>query len=111
MEAVVWSQPQVLERLRKDFVVVALYVDDKTPLPEAEWITSKYDGKLKKTIGKKNADIQIANLENNAQPFYVLIGPDEKVLAWPYAYNRDPEGFVKFLERGKSKYRELYSRP
>ena len=111
MEAVVWSQPQVLERLRNDFVVVALYVDDKTPLPEGEWITSKYDGKVKKTIGKKNADIQIANLENNAQPFYVLVGPDEKVLAWPYAYNRDPESFVKFLEQGKSKYRELYSRP
>jgi thiol:disulfide interchange protein len=108
MEAVVWSDPAVLERLKNDFVIVALYVDDKTELPEAEWITSKYDGKVKKTIGKKNADIQITNLENNAQPFYVLIGPDEKVLAWPYAYNRDVEEFVKFLERGKSKFRELY---
>lgn len=108
MEAVVWSDPAVLERLKNDFVIVALYVDDKTELPEAEWITSKYDGKVKKTIGKKNADIQITNLENNAQPFYVLIGPDEKVLAWPYAYNRDVEEFVKFLERGKSKFMELY---
>lgn len=108
MEAVVWSDPAVLQRLKDDFIIVALYVDDKTELPEAEWVTSKYDGKVKRTIGKKNADIQITNLNNNAQPFYVLLGPDEKVLAWPYAYNRDVDEFVKFLERGKAKYKELY---
>lgn len=108
MEAVVWSNPEVWQRLNNDFVVVALYVDDKTPLPEAEWITSKYDGKVKKTIGKRNADIQIANLENNAQPYYVLLGKDEKVLAWPYAYNRSPQKFVDFLESGKRKFKELY---
>ena len=108
MEAVVWSDPAVLQRLNKDFVVVALYVDDKTTLPESEWITSKYDGKVKSTIGKKNADIQIANLDNNAQPYYVLLGTDEKVLAWPYAYDRNPQKFVAFLERGKKKFNELY---
>lgn len=108
MEAVVWSDPAVLERLRNDFVIVALYVDDKTELSENEWITSKYDGKVKKTIGKKNADLQIANLDNNAQPFYVLMGPDEKVLAWPYGYDRSVEKFVKFLEQGKKKHKELY---
>jgi thiol:disulfide interchange protein len=107
MEAVVWSDPAVLERLKNDFVIVALYVDDKTPLPESEWFTSKYDGKVKKTIGKKNADLQITNLENNAQPFYVLLGTDEKVLAWPYGYDRSVEEFVKFLERGKMKFKEL----
>ena len=108
MEAVVWSEPQVLERLQNDFVVVALYVDDKTELPEALWYTSKYDGKVKKTIGKQNADLQINNLENNAQPFYVLVGKDERVLAWPYGYDRSPEKFVQFLERGKKKFNELY---
>lgn len=108
MEAVVWSDPAVLNRLKNDFVIVALYVDDKTPLPKNEWVTSKYDGKVKSTIGKRNADIQIANLENNAQPYYVLVGQDEKVLAWPYAYNRDPKKFVEFLERGKKKFKELY---
>lgn len=108
MEAVVWSDPAVLKRLKNDFVVVALYVDDKTELPEAEWVTSKTDGKVKSTIGKKNADIQITNLNNNAQPFYVLIGPDEKVLAWPYDYDRDVADFVEFLDRGKRKFAELY---
>ncbi|HEU5290547.1 MAG TPA: cytochrome c biogenesis protein CcdA, partial [Cyclobacteriaceae bacterium] len=101
MEAVVWSDPAVLERLKNDFVVVALYVDDKTTLPESEWYTSKYDNKVKKTIGKQNADLQITNLDNNAQPFYVLLGTDERVLAWPYGYNRSVEEFVKFLEKGK----------
>ena len=108
MEAVVWSDPMVLSRLRNDFIVVALYVDDKTTLPESQWYTSPFDKKVKKTIGKQNSDLQITNLENNAQPFYVLLGPDEKVLAWPYAYDRSPEKFVRFLENGKSKYKALY---
>jgi thiol:disulfide interchange protein DsbD len=110
MEAVVWSDPAVLERLKNDFVIVALYVDDKTALPESEWFTSAYDGKVKKTIGKKNADLQITNLDNNAQPFYVLLGTDERVLAWPYGYNRSVEEFVKFLEQGKKKFKELNGR-
>lgn len=110
MEAVVWSDPQVLERLKNDFVVVALYVDDKTELPESAWFTSAYDGKVKKTLGKQNADLQIANLENNAQPFYVLVGKDERVLAWPYGYDKDAEKFVQFLDSGTKKYAELYSK-
>jgi thiol:disulfide interchange protein len=108
MEAVVWNDPQVLQRLKNDYVVVALYVDDKTELPESQWFTSKYDNKVKKTIGKQNADLQITNLENNAQPFYVLVGQDERVLAWPYGYDRSVENFVQFLEQGKKKYKELY---
>jgi thiol:disulfide interchange protein DsbD len=108
MEAVVWSDPQVLQRLKNDFVIVALYVDDKTVLPEDQWRVSTHDGKVKKTIGKKNADIQISNLENNAQPFYVLVGKDEKVLAWPYGYDRTVSDFVEFLDRGKRKYEQRY---
>jgi thiol:disulfide interchange protein DsbD len=109
MEAVVWSDPQVLQRLQNDFVVVALYVDDKTELPREAWYKSTYDGKEKKTIGKQNADLQIRNLKNNAQPFYVLVGKDERVLAWPHSYDRSVENFVKFLDGGKRKYNELYS--
>jgi thiol:disulfide interchange protein DsbD len=107
MEAVVWSEPEVLRRLQNDFVVVALYVDDKTELPESEWYTSTYDNKVKKTIGKQNADLQINNLNNNAQPFYVLIGKDERVLVSPYGYDKDPEEFVKFLDSATDKFKEL----
>ena len=108
MEANVWSDPQVLRRLREDYVVVALYVDDKTALPESEWFTSTYDKKVKKTIGKQNADLQITNLNNNAQPFYVLVGKDERVLVSPFGYNLNAENFVLFLDQGKKKYKELY---
>ena len=108
MEANVWADPEVLERLKNDFVVVALYVDEKTVLPESEWYTSPYDDKVKKTIGKQNADLQITKLNNNAQPFYVLVGNDERVLAWPKAYDKSVESFVNFLESGKKTYSELY---
>lgn len=110
MEAVVWSDPEVLRRLQNDFVVVALYVDDKTELPESEWYTSKYDNKVKKTIGKQNADLQIANLNNNAQPFYVLLGKDERVLVPPYGYDKSVKSFVKFLDSARDKFKELNRR-
>lgn len=108
MEANVWSNPQVLQRLRDEYVVVALYVDDKTELPESAWYTSSYDNKVKKTIGKQNADLQITRLNNNAQPFYVLVGKDERVLVTPYGYNLDADKFAAFLDEGKKKYKELY---
>jgi len=109
MEARVWNDPQVLKRLKEDFIVVALYVDDKTQLPESEWYTSKYDSKVKKTIGKQNADLQITNLNNNAQPFYVLLGQDEKVLVSPKPYDLNVENFVKFLDEGKQKFKSMYN--
>jgi thiol:disulfide interchange protein len=109
MEANVWSDPEVLKRLQNDFVVVALYVDDKTELPESEWYTSPYDKKIKKTIGKQNADLQIRSLNNNAQPFYILLGKDERVLAWPKSYDKSVKNFVDFLESGKKTYNRLYA--
>jgi thiol:disulfide interchange protein len=108
MEANVWSDPQVLNKLKNDFVVVALYVDDKTELPQSEWYTSDYDKKVKKTIGRQNADLQITRLDNNAQPFYVLVGKDERVLAWPKAYDKNVKNFLDFLESGQKTYSELY---
>ncbi|HYC85209.1 MAG TPA: cytochrome c biogenesis protein CcdA [Chryseosolibacter sp.] len=108
MEAVVWSDPEVLKRLKNDFVVVALYVDEARELPESEWYTSKYDKKVKKTIGRQNADLQIRSLNNNAQPFYVLVGKDERVLAWPKAHDLSVKNFVDFLETGKKTYNRLY---
>lgn len=104
MEAVVWSDPRVLSRLRNDFVIVALYVDDKTELPESEWYTSSYDNKVKKTIGKQNADLQIRRLQNNAQPFYVLVGTDERVLVPPHDYDRSIDHFIAFLDAGKKAF-------
>lgn len=100
MEARVWADPRVLKKLREDFVVIALYVDDKTELPESEWITSTYDGKVKKTIGKKYADFQISKFNVNAQPYYVLLDTNGSVLVPPKAYDLEVENFLDFLDSG-----------
>ncbi|MDA3927636.1 MAG: protein-disulfide reductase DsbD family protein [Prolixibacteraceae bacterium] len=98
MEANVWSDVRVLDRLKNDFVIVALYVDDKTKLPESEWITSDYDGKVKKTIGKKYADFQISRFGVNAQPYYVILDHNEEMLVQPAARDLNPDNFVRFLD-------------
>ncbi|SFD56871.1 protein-disulfide reductase DsbD family protein [Spirosoma endophyticum] len=104
MEARVWSDPAVLSRLQNDFVILALYVDDKTELPEADWYTSTYDQKVKKSIGAQNADLQITKFNNNAQPHYCLVNSDGKLLVSPKNYDRDVAHFVAFLESGKAKF-------
>lgn len=104
MEARVWSNPAVMSRLQHDFVMVALYVDDKTELPETEWYTSTYDQKVKKTIGAQNADLQITKFNANAQPHYCLVNSEGKLLVNPKNYDRDATNFVAFLESGKAKF-------
>ncbi len=108
MEANVWSDTKVLKRLQEDYIVVALYVDDKTLVPEEEWIRSSADGKLKKSVGKIYADLQIHNFNINAQPYYLLLGHDGEILVKPRAYNLDIDAFVKFLEEGKKNFIEIY---
>ena len=104
MEATVWSDTRVLERLRKNFVIIALYVDDKSTLPESEWITSTYDGKVKKTLGKKYADFQISRFGVNAQPYYVLLDGKEQLLVQPKAYDLNADHFVDFLDAALAEY-------
>ena len=100
MEANVWSDPRVKDMLRNDFVICALYVDDKTSLPENEWYTSTYDGKEKKTIGRKWADFQISKFGTNAQPYYCLMDHNGNLLMKPRAYDLDKDAFVNFLKGG-----------
>ena len=105
MEANVWSHPEVLRRLQRDYVVVALYVDEKETLPEADWYTSAYDEKVKKSIGQQNADFQITRFRNNAQPYYVLLNHDGELLQQPQAYDLSVPRFVDFLDAGKEYFR------
>jgi len=105
MEANVWADPKVLKILREDYIVVALYVDDKTDLPEEEWVTSTYDNKVKKTVGKKFADLQISKFDVNAQPYYVLLNGDGDLLAQPKAYDLEVDHFVKFLKQGLKNFK------
>jgi thiol:disulfide interchange protein DsbD len=100
MEANVWSDPRVLKRLKENYVVISLYVDDKTKVDESEWVVSSVDGKLKKSIGKIYADLQIYNFNINAQPYYVLLGHKGELLAKPHAYDLDVDEYVRFLDEG-----------
>lgn len=110
MEANVWSDPKVLKMLREDFVIIALYVDDKTRLPEEEWIRSSHDGKLKRTVGKKYADFQISRFNVNAQPYYVLLDTNGELLVKPRAYDLSVNAFVDFLERGLTEFEKRNSK-
>jgi len=104
MEEYVWNKPDVMKILRNNYVMIALYVDDRTTLPENEQVKSTVDGELKTTIGAKNIDFEIANFNNNAQPYYCLLDHNGELLTEPFAYDPNPENFVKFLEKGKEEF-------
>jgi thiol:disulfide interchange protein DsbD len=105
MEENVWVDPQVLRRLKEDFVMVALYIDERYELHESDWYTSEYDGKVKKTMGKQNADFQITQFENNAQPYYVILDNDGNLLAQPRSYDTDIQGFIEYLDAAKKNFK------
>lgn len=104
MESRVWSDPQVLSILRDDYVMVALYADDKTVLPEDEWITTE-SGKVLKSLGKINSHYALTTYGVNAQPYYVLQGRDGKILVQPRGYDLNVENFVNYLNSGLQAYR------
>ena len=101
MEAAVWSDPEVLNTLRNDYVLVALYTDNRTKLPEAEWYTSEVDGKVKKTIGQQNIDYEIANFQTNTIPLYVIMDADGKVVGQPKGTDLDVQSYLAWLKQTK----------
>lgn len=105
MENSVWSDPEVLKMLRDEYVVVALYVDDKTEMAEEDWAVSEKNGKVKKTIGSKNIDFQETRFGANAQPYYVLLDNDGDMLMIPRSYSKDKAAFLTFLKKGLDNYK------
>lgn len=102
MEQRVWSDPRVLNILRNEYVLVALYVDDKTKLDEAEWLTTP-DGKTLKEIGRVNSYIARTRFGVNAQPNYALLDAEGNQLAPVRGYNLSVDGFIAFLNSGLKK--------
>jgi thiol:disulfide interchange protein DsbD len=100
MEAKVWSDPEVLRRLRENFVIIALYVDDRTRLPESEWIVSEIDGKQKKTIGKINEELEVTKFRTNALPLYVIADHEGNPVIKPMPTNLNVEEYKKWLDEG-----------
>ena len=97
MEARVWSDPKVLQRLRNDYVIVSLYVDDKTKLPEEKWVTTA-SGKVLKDVGRVNSNLVLERFGVNSQPNYFLLDGEGNILSGPRGYSLDVDAFVKFLD-------------
>ena len=107
MEAAVWTDPQVAELLEKKFVLISLYVDDKTPLAEPIEVTDA-QGKphTLRTVGAKWSYLQSQKFGANAQPFYVIINNEGHPLMGSRSYNEDIAAYVDFLRQGLKRYAE-----
>ncbi|MBA4321301.1 MAG: disulfide bond formation protein DsbD [Odoribacter sp.] len=107
MEARVWSDPEVLKRLNENFVIISLYVDDRTQLPENEWVTSSIDGKLKKTIGKVNEDLEISKYKTNSLPLYIITDHEGNPVNTPSPTNLNVEEYKKWLDEGVAAFKKI----
>jgi len=106
MEASVWPDKEVLSRLSNDYVVIQLYVDDKTDLATAEQTVSKYSGKEIETIGNKWSDLQASRFNANSQPFYVLLDTKGDLLVQPKGADYDPRSFTGYLDSGLNAFKK-----
>ena len=107
MESRVWSDPKVLSMLKNDFVVVALYTDDKQKLDKEDYVTDAETGKVYKDLGRANSYTARTLWNVNAQPNYVLLSPDGEMLVPVRGYDLSVEGFVDFLQSGMDKYHHM----
>ena len=108
MEAAVWTDPRVADKLNNDYILVSLFVDDKTPLAEPFEVTDE-EGNVKtlRTVGAKWSYLQSHKFGANAQPFYVLLDPHTaKPLCGSRAYDEDIDKYLEFLDKGMSNYRK-----
>ncbi|GAL82741.1 cytochrome c-type biogenesis protein DsbD [Algibacter lectus] len=106
MEQNVWPDPKVLNILKKDVVLISLYVDDKRKLEDDEVVESQLKlGKKLKYIGQKWSELQTIKYKTNSQPFYVLMDHDEDNLIDPVAYTPNVDEYYNWLEKGVSNFK------
>ena len=105
MESRVWSDPTVYSMLSNDYVIVALYSDDKQKLDKEDWVTDAETGKVYKDLGRANSYTARTLWNVNAQPNYVLLSPDGDMLVPVRGYDLSIEGFVAFLQSGLDAYK------
>ena len=104
MEAAVWSDPQVADMLNNQYVLISLYVDDKTPLPQPIEIAENGQQRTLRTVGDKWSYLQRTKFGANAQPFYVLLDDKGQPLAPSRSYDEDIPAYLQFLRQGLSRY-------
>lgn len=106
MEAAVWTDPTVADILNKEYVLISLYVDDKTPLKEPIQVTENGQQRTLRTVGDKWSYLQRTKVGANTQPFYVLLDNQGKPLAGSRSYDEDIEAYVNFLKQGLNNFRK-----
>ena len=106
MEAAVWTDSEVARRLNEDFVLISLYVDDKTPLPEPVEVEVNGQKRTLRTIGDKWSHFQATKFGANTQPFYVLLDTDGKPLAPSRSYNEDIQQYIEWLDEGHANMKQ-----
>ncbi|ARN77223.1 thiol:disulfide interchange protein [Nonlabens spongiae] len=106
MEERVWGEPQVINLLKNDFVLISLYVDERKTLPKNEqYVSPKTDKKIR-TVGNKWSDLQITKYNVNAQPYYAILNGDGKDLVKPVGYTPDPDEYAAWLQSGLDAYKK-----
>lgn len=106
MEAAVWTDPKVRKLMTEDYVLITLFVDDKTPLPEHIKVMENGKERTLRSIGDKWSYLQRSKFGANAQPFYVLIDNEGKPLNKSYSYDEDVDKYVDFLQTGLRNYKK-----
>ena len=106
MEASVWTNPGVKQIIENDYVLITLFVDDKTKLPEVIEIEEHGKTRKLKTVGDKWSYLQRSKFGANAQPFYVLLDNNGKPLSHSYAYDEDVNKYIQFLQGGLKNYKK-----
>lgn len=106
MEAAVWTDPQVADKLNNDFVLISLYVDDKQPLDYPIEIVENGKKRTLRTIGDKWSYLQRSKFGANAQPFYVILDNEGKPLAGSYSYDENIDRYLEFLNKGLGNYKK-----
>ena len=103
MEAAVWSDPQVADILNNKYILISLYVDDKTPLDTPIEVEENGQKRTLRTVGDKWSYLQRVKFGANAQPFYVLLNEEGHLLAGSRSYDEDIQGYIDFLNKGLAK--------
>ena len=106
MEAAVWTDPKVADMLNEKYVLISLYVDDKTPLDEPITVTENGQQRTLRTVGDKWSYLQRVKFGANTQPFYVLIDNEGKPLAGSRSYDEDINAYIDYLQTGIDNYKK-----
>ena len=104
MEAAVWTDPRVAEIMNDKYVLITLYVDEKTPLSETVIVNENGTENKLRTVGDRWSFLQRSKFGANAQPFYVLLDNEGQPLNKSYSYNEDISAYLDFLQKGLNNY-------